>query len=194
MRLAPVSILALVLVASGCTLTPFEPEKPASKQPGTREGSGPSTGSGPVIGPAPEGPAAPPSAEPGAVPAPTTPLPHERPRTAPASLSPASKSLVAQAQAQRKKGDLPGATAALERALRIEPNNPLLWIEMGRLRMDQRNYPQAESMGRKALSMSVGDSRTQSSAWLLIADSLKARGRNPQAQEALAKSKELAQF
>jgi penicillin-binding protein 1B len=43
------------------------------------------------------------------------------------------------------------ATVSLERALRIEPNNPLLWIEMGRLRMDQRNYAQAESMGRKAL-------------------------------------------
>jgi uncharacterized protein HemY len=83
---------------------------------------------------------------------------------------------------------------SLERALRIEPNNPLLWIEMGRLRMDQRNYPQADAMGRKALSMSVGDNRTQSSAWLLISDSLQARGRNPQAEEALARSRELAQF
>ena len=107
-------------------------------------------------------------------------------------MSPASQALVTQAQAQRKKGDLPGATVSLERALRIEPNNPLLWIEMGRLRMDQRNYPQAESMGRKALTMSVGDDRTQSLAWLLIADSLRARGQNPQAQEAPAKAKALS--
>jgi len=191
MRLAPVSFLALLLIVSGCTLTAFEPDKPASPRPGTEAGSRTSPGSGPAISSVPAGPAAPPGAEPGAVPAPT-PLPHERPKTAPATLSPASRSLVAQAQAQRQKGDLPGATASLERALRIEPNNPLLWIEMGRLRMDQRNFPQAESMGRKALSMSVGDSRTQSSAWLLIADSLKARGRNPQAQEALAKSKEIS--
>ena len=97
-----------------------------------------------------------------------------------------------QAQAQRKKGDLPGATVTLERALRIEPNNPLLWIEMGRLRMDQRNYAQAEAMGRKALAMSVGDDRTQSQAWQLIADSLKARGKNPQAQEAAEKARALA--
>jgi hypothetical protein len=193
MRLAPVSILALLLVASGCTLTPFEPDKPATNRPGGHAGSGTSPGSGPVISSVPEVPASPASAEPGAV-TPPAPPPHERPKTAPATLSPASKSLVAQAQAQRKKGDLPGATVSLERALRIEPNNPLLWIEMGRLRMDQHNYPQAESMGRKALSMSVGDGRTQSAAWLLIADSLKARGRNPQAQEALAKSKELSQL
>ena len=122
------------------------------------------------------------------------PLPKERPKVAPAKLSPASQALVTQAQAQRKRGDLPGATVSLDRALRIEPSNPLLWIEMGRLRMDQRNYSQAEAMGRKALAMAVGDARTQSAAWLLIADSLKARGKNPQAQEALDKSRELAAY
>jgi hypothetical protein len=46
-------------------------------------------------------------------------------------------------------------------------------------------------MGRKALSMAVGDNRTQSAAWQLIADSLQARGKNPQAQEALEKAREL---
>jgi tetratricopeptide (TPR) repeat protein len=122
------------------------------------------------------------------------PLPRERPKVAPARLGPASQALVTQAQAQRKRGDLPGAAVSLDRALRIEPSNPLLWIEMGRLRMDQRNYTQAEAMGRKALAMAVGDSHTQSSAWLLIADSLKARGKNPQAQEALDKSRELATY
>jgi tetratricopeptide (TPR) repeat protein len=98
---------------------------------------------------------------------------------------------VSQAQAQRKKGDLPGATVSLERALRIEPRNPLLWLEMGRLRMDQRNYPQAENMARKALSMSVGDDSTQSAAWRLIADSLRARDRNPEAEEALERARAL---
>jgi uncharacterized protein HemY len=62
---------------------------------------------------------------------------------------------------------------------------------MGRLRMDQRNFPQAENMGRKALSMSVGDDRTQSAAWQLIADSLRARGKNVEAQQALEKSRAL---
>jgi hypothetical protein len=191
MRLAAASTLALLLAASGCTLTPFEQDTP--KGAGTHTTTPPAPGSGPVITSVPEVSQTVPGAEPGTVVAPT-PLPRERPRTPPATLTPASKALVGQAQAQRKKGDLPGATASLERALRIEPNNPLLWIELGRLRMDQRNYPQAESMGRKALSMSVGDNRTQSQAWLLISDSLKARGKNPQAQEALAKSRELSQF
>jgi Tfp pilus assembly protein PilF len=128
-----------------------------------------------------------------AIEAPPPQLPRERPRVPAATLSPASKSLVSQAQAQRKRGDLPGATVSLDRALRIEPNNPLLWIEMGRLRMDQRNFPQAENMGRKALAMAVGDSQTQSSAWVLIADSLKARGKNPQAQEAYERAQSLTE-
>ena len=58
--------------------------------------------------------------------------------------------------------------------------------------MDQRNYPQAEAMGRKALSMAIGDDRTQSQAWLLIADALRARGRNVEAQDAIERSTELS--
>jgi predicted Zn-dependent protease len=123
---------------------------------------------------------------------PPTPVPKERPRAPPATLSPASRSLVAQAQAQRKRGDLPGASVSLDRALRIEPSNPLLWIEMGRLRLDQQNFAQAENMGRKALSMSVGDNTSQAAAWELIADSLRPRGRNAEAEEARAKARALA--
>ncbi len=193
MRLVAVSTLALLLVASGCTLTPFSSKPgPSSTQfPGGT--TPPAHGGGPVVTSVPEvTPAPTPTETPGGGVAQPTPLPRERPKAPPATLSPASKALVGQAQTQRRKGDLPGAAVSLERALRIEPNNPLLWIEMGRLRMDQRNFPQAEAMGRKALAMSVGDSHTQSQAWLLIADAAKARGRNPQAQEALQKSQELS--
>lgn len=187
------SLLLLVLLAvSGCALSPFGTTRDTSSArppPATTR----APGTGPVLTTPTEGlPPPPGTTEPGSdVPAPA--VPRERPRVAPATLGPASRALVTQAQAQRKKGDLPGASVSLERAMRIEPNNPLLWIEMGRLRMDQSNYLQAENMARKALSMAVGDDRTQSAAWLLIADSLRARGKNPQAQEALERSRALAQ-
>lgn len=194
MRLARLLFVAVACAASGCVLDPFRGE-PTGTPGHTQDSSGGrSPGSGPVITSAPEISPTSPSAEPGVVTPAPAPLPRERPRTAPATLSPASRALVSQAQAQRRKGDLPGATVSLERALRIEPSNPLLWVEMGRLRMDQRNFQQAEAMGRKALSMSVGDDRTQSAAWLLIADALRARGRNPQAQEALDKAHELSEL
>ncbi len=174
-----------LLAAAGCSLQPFHSQPPTSTRPA------PSGGSGSVISEPPPVISTLPTEPVIQGPAPSIPVPRERPKVAPATLSPASRALVSQAQAQRRKGDLPGAAGSLDRALRIEPNNPLLWVEMGRLRMDQRNYAQAESMGRKALSMAVGDDLTQSAAWQLIADSLRARGKNPQAQEALEKAQEL---
>jgi len=178
--------LAALLALSGCSLAPFKTGTPSSPAPGSRATG---AGSAPVLT-APTDIQRPPPEEVIEAPPPVQ-LPKERPRTPPATLSPASRALVSQAQAQRQKGDLPGATVSLERALRIEPSNPLLWIEMGRLRMDQRNYPQAENMARKALSMSVGDDRTQAAAWQLVGDSLRARGNNPQAQAAYDKAKSL---
>ena len=184
------AVLFIALAASGCALNPFHTGQPASSSghggAHTQPGSAPVLGSPPVITPPGQG-------EEPVIAAPTpTPLPRERPKVPTATLSPASKALVSQAEVQRKKGDLPGATATLERALRIEPNNPLLWVEVGRLRMDQRNFAQAEGMGRKALSMSVGDDRTQAQAWQLIADSFRARGKNMQAQEAADRAKSLS--
>lgn len=187
-RSTRLAVATFLLVCAGCTMQPFKTEPPPQPASAPPAGEGPVTSLPEVVPP-------PGQAEEPVIEAPLpAPVPRERPRAAPARLSPAGQALVTQAQAQRKRGDLPGATVSLERALRIEPSNPLLWIEMGRLRMDQRNFAQAEAMGRKALGLAVGDSHTQSAAWLLIADSCKARGKNPQAQEALQKSKELALY
>ncbi len=179
--------LAALLILAGCSVAPFQSD--SSKGRTAPPSSTPTPGSGPVLTVPHDG--GPPTDTTIVAPPPVQ-LPKERPRTPPATLGPASQALVAQAQAQRRKGDLPGATVSLERALRIEPNNPLLWIELGHLRMDQGNFPQAENMGRKALAMAVGDDSTQSSAWELIAQSLRARGKNPQAEEALQRARELA--
>jgi len=184
-------MLLVVLAVSGCALPPFGTTRETTTRP--PPGTTQSPGTGPVLTTPTESLPPPPGTTEPVFDVPAPAVPRERPRVAPATLGPASRALVTQAQAQRKKGDLPGASVSLERAMRIEPNNPLLWIEMGRLRMDQRNYLQAENMARKALSMAVGDDRTQSAAWLLIADSLRARGKNPQAQEALERSRALAQ-
>ena len=98
-------------------------------------------------------------------------------------LSPATHSLVTQARTQISHGDLDGASATLDRALRIEPNNPLLWIERGRLRLAESDPHQAEGCGRKALALASGDRSTQAQAGRLLADALRAQGRNPEAIE-----------
>lgn len=182
--------IASLLAVSGCSIAPFHKDRPADASSSANSGARQS-GEGPVLK-TPTEEIFQPDAEPVIEAPPVVELPRERPSRPPATLAPASRALVAQAEAQRKRGDLPGASVSLDRALRIEPNNPLLWIETGRLRMDQHNYPQAENMARKALAMSVGDDTTQSAAWELIGQSLKARGRNAEAEEAFARARAAA--
>lgn len=97
---------------------------------------------------------------------------------------PATSALVAQARAQAGHGAYEQAAATLERALRIEPDNPLVWVELGRVRLGENNAAQADAMGRKALALASGDQAARAGAWRLIADSLRARGRNQEAAEA----------
>jgi len=99
-------------------------------------------------------------------------------------LGSAASALVAQAHARAAAGDYPAAMATVERALRIEPENPLAWIELGRVQLAAGNPAQADSMGHKALALASGDPNAQSAAWRLIGDSLRARGRNPEASTA----------
>jgi Tfp pilus assembly protein PilF len=148
----------------------------------------------PAPGPTPESPAG--TAQPPNVPSPQPgPAPPERPYVPPPKqfhLGAATTALVAQAHTQAAGGDTGQAAATLERALRIEPDNPLVWIELGRVRLAENNAPQADAMGRKALSLATGDPAAQSSAWHLIADSLRARGKNAEAAQAEQRAEGLA--
>jgi uncharacterized protein HemY len=98
-------------------------------------------------------------------------------------LSPATRSLVTQAHTQLTNGDLPAASSTLDRALRIEPNNPLLWIELGRLRLTENDAHQGENCARKALALASGDRDTQAQSGRLLADALRAQQRNQEARE-----------
>jgi hypothetical protein len=134
--------------------------------------------------PSPEVSTRPPSTSPNA---PTPELPPGVPRPAPAPrefrLSPATQSLVAQAHTLQGRGDLLGASSTLDRAMRIEPSNPLLWIELGRIRLVEGDAHQAEVCGRKALALAGSDQRARSGAGHLLTDALRTQGRNQEARE-----------
>jgi predicted Zn-dependent protease len=118
--------------------------------------------------------------------------PPSAPPGRPFHLGPAANALVTQAHAQAGAGEYAAAGATLERALRIEPDNPLLWVELGRVQLGEGNAAQADGMGRKALALATGDPSAQASAWRLIADSLHARGRTAEALEAEQRAGSLA--
>ena len=66
--------------------------------------------------------------------------------------------LMASARADAESGRLPNAAASLERALRIEPRNPRLWQELARVRLQQRDYAQAESLAQRSNTYAGSDS------------------------------------
>ena len=163
---ARAAALTAAVLLGGCSLLSPRPSQPTAPSPQPQ-----SSGS---AAPNPQPPVPPP-----AQPVPPPPPPPSREN----HLSPATHSLVMQARTQMSHGDLDGASATLDRALRIEPNNPLLWIELGRLRMAENDAHQAEGCGRKALTLASGDRGTQAQAGRLLADALRAQGRNPEAVE-----------
>jgi len=170
--------LIVTVVLAGCTLFRSPPAPPAAPA-----GGGMEAGTSQPAQPAPQAPAAP---------APEAPTP---PATAPPRqfhLGSATSALVTQAHQQAASGDTAQAAATLERALRIEPDNPLVWIELGRVRLAENNPAQANAMGRKALALATGDPAAQSSAWHLIADALRARGDNGGAADADRRAASLA--
>ncbi len=135
-----------------------------------------------------------PDAATNAVPAPAPAAP---PVTAPPAarqfhLGAAATALVAQAHRQAAGGDPQLAISTLERALRIEPDNPLLWIELGEVHESAGHFEQAGGIGHKALQLAIGDPHAQSASWHLIAESLKARNRNGEASEAQHRADELS--
>jgi hypothetical protein len=159
---AVTGMLAVSALLSGCPAPATRPSLPGA----------------PTDAPRPDG-----SVQPG----PAAPLPPaSRPPPPPPRenhLSPATRSLVTQARTQLARGDLDGASSTLDRALRIEPGNPLLWIERGRLRLAENDPRQAEGCGRKALALASGDRSTEAQAGRLLADALRAQQRNPEARD-----------
>jgi len=104
------------------------------------------------------------------------------------ALGAAAQSLVGEAHAQEQSRNFGLAAETLERALSIEPRNPLVWIELGRENILAGTPAQAYGMGRKALYLASGDPHAQAAAWQLIAASLRAQGRNDEAYSAEEKA------
>lgn len=80
----------------------------------------------------------------------------------------ASGALLAQARDERAAGSLTQATASIERALRLDPNNAELWVERGELALQTGNTAQAGTMARKALSLAGTNSTVSARAQRLL--------------------------
>ena len=76
--------------------------------------------------------------------------------------------LVTSSRAARANGDYAHALADIERAVRIEPRNPYLWIELGEIYLLQDDPQRAASMARKAMSIAGEDRAAKVAAESLL--------------------------
>ena len=119
---------------------------------------------------------------PGPESAPVEPAPAAPPAQAPAAQAPAPQENVAvaglmeSARTDAAAGRLPNAAASLERALRIEPRNPRLWQALARVRLQQGDYSQAESLAQRSNTWGGADNSLRAENWRLIAQARQARG------------------
>ncbi len=179
-------VLALGGLLTGCALLGPPPQVGPAESTGGYDRPAPqaqapgATGVAPAAQPAPFQPA------PAQPQQPPPPVPKEF------VLGAAATALVGEAHTQERSRDFGLAAQTLERALSIEPRNPLVWIELGRENILAGNPTQAYGMGRKALYLASGDSRAQARAWELIAASLRAQGRNDEAYVAEEKAVSLS--
>jgi predicted Zn-dependent protease len=112
-------------------------------------------------------------------------LPDIRPEP---SRNPAVVDLVNQSQTQWSAGQLEAAGASLERALRIEPGNPVLWQELARIRLDQGQYRQAENLAAKSNALAGNDKRLRSENWRIIGEARSRLGNSAGAQAAFERA------
>lgn len=130
-KLRTIPALALLLLA-GCVSAP--PVRPAADAAVTTDGSQ-------SVGAPPPG-----AGEAGAKPAPVT---TERPRNT------AATSLQTTAEQQRAAGEPERAAATLERALRIDPKDPSLWLSLAEIRLEQGDRAQAAQLARRAETLAA---------------------------------------
>ena len=139
--LRPLLVMALPLLLGGClgTLTPAPVEERGSQPVTTETAPTSSTASGVSV------------------------KPYEGADTEIASLSRpetghlAVDTLLQQAMQQQQRGELVAATSTLERALRIQPKQPLIWHRLADIRLQRKEFQQADSLAARSNTLAGQD-------------------------------------
>jgi len=81
----------------------------------------------------------------------------------------AVKSLLIDARGAASSGNISRAESLLERALRIEPRNAVLWHYMAKMELHQGQYNKAIGMAAKSISMVKNNRTLMADNWRIIA-------------------------
>lgn len=98
-------------------------------------------------------------------------------------VSPVVQGLLASAAQQRSDGKPSAAANYLERALRIEPRNAILWSRLADIRFAQSNWQQAIQLAAKSNTLAATDQQLRRRNWYLMVNSYSALDNSAQAQK-----------
>jgi tetratricopeptide (TPR) repeat protein len=161
-HLACALALALLATLAACS-TLGGPQRPAATRPSGAGAARPPAESSaaplPGAANAPEGSPAAPEAAPPAGAALARP---------PRETAGATQALLAQSRAARAAGSYAAASATIERALRIAPSDPSLWVEFGEIELASGDPAQAATLARKALTLAADDGAVIADAQKLL--------------------------
>lgn len=101
-------------------------------------------------------------------------------------------SLMQRSHDQQRSGDLDGAAVTLERALRIAPDDAVLWQRLAEVRADQQRPDLVVQMAAKSNALSdPADRSLRARNWELIADARRALGDTRGARDASQRAADL---
>jgi len=172
----------LVVLLAGCGTVPPNGDiraRPASPPPTAKPPAPPASISSPSSAAQPVPPPVVEPEPPGA----EMPIP---PPTASIPQPPAVIALLDNASRQEKAGKLEAAAATLERAVRVDPRNPLVWHRLARVRLAQGQWQAAANVAAKSNSLAAGDTELQRRNWRVIAEARQRMGDNAGARAARA--------
>ena len=105
-----------------------------------------------------------------------------------ATVSPVLRGLLAKSETAKAQQNWTQSEVYLERALRIEPKNALVWHRMAIVKMKQNKHNQAIQFASKSNTLARGDEGLKRRNWSVIADANTALNRPEQANSARNKS------
>jgi Tfp pilus assembly protein PilF len=106
--------------------------------------------------------------------------------------SSAVTALLTEAKSYFEDGQHEQAAAKLERALRIDPRNPILWHNLAGVRLQQEDWERAASLAAKANALAVDNKWLRARNWIVIALACEGMKDNNCALEARKRARVLA--
>ena len=181
--------LCIPFLLAGCTISPLATRQPARVEDRSQPVDQRQPAKPGIIE---EQPVKIPTEEP-VVETPMTEIPVAEPeeKQLPEKSNPAVVALLDNADQYTAAGQNSKAVASLERAIRIDPKNPVLWHRLGYLHLQGKNWVQAIAMAKKSNVLAVHDHTLQVKNWLIIAKARDSLGDTAGSEQAMEMARQL---